>query len=126
MFPDERERLIALVDATDASGVVLISGDTHRGQLLRRDRNVPYALWEVNSSGLTRNNHHAPIDPLRIGSAYMEDNFGLIEIDWRADDPTVRLEIRDVHGDIVLEEDTTLARLRRNDAPRMAGARPHV
>jgi alkaline phosphatase D len=118
MFPDERERLIDLIASTGASGVVLVSGDTHRAQLSRRDVDVPYAIWEVNASGLTRNYGHVPLDPLRVGDIYADDNFGLIRIDWGTPEPNLSLEIRDVDGRVVMQRTVGLSQL---SAARLAG-----
>jgi alkaline phosphatase D len=118
MFPDERERLIDLIASTGASGVVLVSGDTHRAQLSRRDVDVPYVIWEVNASGLTRNYGHVPLDPLRVGDIFADDNFGLIRIDWGTPEPNLSLEIRDVDGRVVMQRTVGLSQL---SAARLAG-----
>jgi len=112
-FPAERNRLLRLLAETRASGVLFITGDTHRAQFSRLETGTPYPLWEVNSSGLTENvdpNRVAP-DVNRFGDYFVGDNFGLIRIDWHAQDPTLTLEIRDVENRPVLQHVLRLSEL---------------
>jgi alkaline phosphatase D len=111
-FPDERERLIALIRQTRANGVLFITGDTHRAQFDKRTSQVPYPLWEVNSSGLTQNYHGPVPDQNRLGPLYGEDNYGLIRIDWSQADPTVSMEIRNVENILVIQNTIRLSELR--------------
>ncbi|MCC5867291.1 MAG: alkaline phosphatase family protein [Gammaproteobacteria bacterium] len=83
-FPHEKARLVQLIADTDARGVVLISGDRHRGAVYRRDQDVPYPLYELTSSSLNasfraRQNED---DAQRLGPMFEEDNFGMVTIDW--------------------------------------------
>jgi hypothetical protein len=63
----------------------------------------------LNQTGL-------PDEPNRFRVAgdevYNEPNFGWIEIDWDAEDPAVKLEIRDLEGEVVREVQTTLNTLK--------------
>jgi len=111
-FPDEREKLIGLIDETGANGVVFITGDTHWAQFSKRTDGVPYALWEVNSAGLTENWEPVPGDKNRVGETYSRDNFGLIRVDWSQKDPELSMEIRDVDGALVMQESVHLSELR--------------
>jgi alkaline phosphatase D len=110
-FPDERDRLIALIESTGAGGVLFITGDTHWAQFSKRTQDVPYPLWEVNSSGLTENWDIVPPDVNRLGDYFFEDNYGLIEIDWSAADPEITMEIRDIDNDLVMQNTIRLSEL---------------
>lgn len=112
-FPAERNRLLRLLAETRAGGVLFITGDTHRAQFSRLEAGTLYPLWEVNSSGLTENvdpNRVAP-DVNRFGDFFVGDNFGLIRIDWHAQDPTLTLEIRNVENRPVLQHVVRLSEL---------------
>lgn len=114
-FPAEQERLIRLIEATGATGVLFITGDTHHAQFSRRTQDVPYPLWEIDSSGLTENNTGviAP-DSSRVGgvgAVYSGDNYGVIRIDWEAADPTLLLEIRDIENRVVLSQTVKLGEM---------------
>lgn len=110
-FPDERQRLIDLIVQTGANGVIFITGDTHRAQFSRWTDGVPYPLWEVNSSGLTRNYDRPVPDLHRVGDIYTEDNYGLIRIDWGTADPAISMEIRNVDNALVMEYAIRLSEL---------------
>jgi alkaline phosphatase D len=96
-LPAERERLIALIDRTQANGVVFLSGDRHLGALYRRDRNTSYPLYEITSSSLNRPFLEArEHDRLQLSEIFRQENFGLVAIDWRA--RTLTLNLRDLAG----------------------------
>ena len=51
-LPAERDRLYALLRETGANGVVMISGDRHRGGIYRHDDALGYPLLELTASSL--------------------------------------------------------------------------
>jgi alkaline phosphatase D len=53
-LPRERDRLLRLLDATNAKGVILLSGDRHSGALYKLERRGSYPLVELTSSSLRR------------------------------------------------------------------------
>lgn len=109
-FTHDHQRLIQAIRAKRAQGLFCISGDTHYAELSRLDLNVPYPLWDFTSSGLTEVWPVLPPNARRVGEAYRSQNFGLIEIDWRAQ--AVTITIRDVSGGVRLEQTLRLADLR--------------
>jgi alkaline phosphatase D len=101
-LPHERARLLELIAATRANGVIFLSGDRHVGALYRLDEGVPYPLYEITSSGL--NMFYAAAQeagPLRLGALYGRENFGTIDIDWWAGQVT--LSVRALNGEPVRE-----------------------
>lgn len=83
-FPHERRRLLDLLHESSGGAVLLLSGDQHFGEATKViHRN--FAFHEVTSSGLThhRGNIAAP-NSNRIGRPLIENNFGMLEIDWEA------------------------------------------
>lgn len=110
-FPAERERLLALIEETRASGILFITGDTHRAQFSKRSTGVPYPFWEVNSSGLTENVDWPAPDSSRLGGYYTEDNYGLLRFDWSEPDPEITMEIRAIDDDLVLQNTIRLSEL---------------
>ena len=112
-FPLERERFFQLVKATRANGVILLSGDRHSSEISRMDAGVGYPLHEVTASALNRpNSWHNEINPYRLGVKYVDENFGIITIDWEDDDPEVSLQIRDIDGEKRMLVNTTVAKLK--------------
>lgn len=110
-FPEEQQRLATLLEESAATGVIFLTGDTHRAQFSKRSDLGLYPLWEVNSSGLTENVDWPAPDSSRLGETYIEDNFGLIRIDWRESDPEITMEIRAVDNDLVLQNTIRLSDL---------------
>ena len=105
-FPLERQKLFDTIRASNANGVVLLSGDRHFGALYRETPVGGYSLYEITSSGL--NIVSSVLDaiywnmrepgPNRLGSVHVVPNFGVIDIDWR--DRTITLAVRDESGSV--------------------------
>jgi alkaline phosphatase D len=126
-IPAERERFFRLLRDTRASGVVILSGDRHHGELSLTTDAVGYPLYDLTSSGLNQSaktwrapekNRH------RVAAMPYGDNFGLITIDWTPTDPVVSLQLRDLDGEIVLKQTFPLGLLRSRqseDVKRPAG-----
>lgn len=111
-MPRERRRLIDLIDATGAEGVVFVSGDTHWAELSRLDREGKYPLFDLTSSGMTETWIGAAPNVHRIGEACTDANFGTIRVRWDAAPPEVVLEIRDGSGAVRVERAVGLDELR--------------
>jgi alkaline phosphatase D len=112
-FPRERERLFKLIADTHAQGVVIISGDRHSAEISKHDPGVGYALYDVTSSSLNQpSKWHNEINRYRIGTKYVEANFGAVLIDWEEADPTIRLQVRTEKGDVALQQRVRLSELR--------------
>jgi alkaline phosphatase D len=110
-FPHDRARLLDLIATTGAKGILFITGDTHRAQFSKLVGAAPYPLWELNSSGLTENWQWAAPDKNRLGGVYVEDNYGLIHIDWNKPDPDITLEIRNIRNELVMQNIIRLSEL---------------
>lgn len=109
-YPNDQQRLFRLIRETGARGVVMLSGDTHYGEITRQSENVPYPLYDITSSGLTEVWHLPVPNALRLDGRYFRQaNFGMIEIDWARRD--VALSLRDVRGDELLRRALPLAEL---------------
>jgi alkaline phosphatase D len=128
-FPHERARLIKLIADTGAAGVIVLSGDRHLAELsVLTDSPIGYPLFDLTSSGLNMGNKRwrAPEkNAHRVATMTSGDNFGMILIDWDAEDPQIRLQIRDVDGEVTIQQKVLLSQLRRNDRA-VARANPAV
>lgn len=104
LFPLERARLFRLIQETNASGVVFMSGDRHFAELSVMDGGVGYPMYDLTSSGLThtaRDGHKAPNNK-RVGEAFNGFNFGALTIDLDGAEPGILLEVRDVNNAVPL------------------------
>lgn len=104
-YTTERADLFAFIAAEKVSGVVLVSGDTHVGELncLSHEKyGAGYDLFELVSSPLAQDPatsflNYRPIQ--RIRQVYAGgSNAGLIDLDMTANDPTVRFSLIDTQG----------------------------
>jgi len=98
-FPHERQRMLEMIARTQARGVVFLSGDRHAAEMSclpasTDGRGPGYPLWDVTSSSLNKNRPwvNEP-NRLRRTSVFWEHNYGMVRIDWTAEDPVVSLEI---------------------------------
>ncbi|QDH35487.1 alkaline phosphatase D family protein [Porphyrobacter sp. YT40] len=97
-FPVERARLLDALSRREASGVVLLSGDRHAGGVYST-RYKDETLWELTSSSLNlsfesdndRSTAREP-DPARVSKFFSEENYGLVDIDWKAKRVTLTLK----------------------------------
>jgi alkaline phosphatase D len=97
-YARDQARLFDAIRDAKANGLICISGDTHYGEVSMLDVNTPYPIWDITSSGLTEVWPVLPPNALRIGDAWRERNFGLIEIDWSGPSPALKIEVRDEQG----------------------------
>ncbi|MEP0200855.1 MAG: alkaline phosphatase D family protein [Halioglobus sp.] len=103
-YPLERMRLLELI-ADNPAPTVLLSGNVHFSEvstLIVSERRIV----EFTSSGLTHTNktYSAVENPYRIAGPYVDESFGLIEIDWQGTDtPVVTLSAMALDGSAAFE-----------------------
>ncbi|MBU3666442.1 MAG: alkaline phosphatase family protein [Chthoniobacterales bacterium] len=116
-LPRERKRLLDLV-RDNATGVIFLSGDRHVADISmlppETDGGPFYPVYDVTTSGLNQNGHSKEPNRFRVGTEFPfgKSNFGLIKIDWKAEDPVIRLEVLDTAAEVVREAKTTLGTLK--------------
>ena len=64
--------------------MVFISGDVHYGELSIERSDSLYPIHDLTSSGITQSWSKDSGNGNRIGEAVVDNNFGMIEIDWDA------------------------------------------
>ncbi|MEM6296552.1 MAG: alkaline phosphatase D family protein [Myxococcota bacterium] len=87
LFPAERDRLLGMIGSTGAGGVIVVSGDRHRGELsCAFDPRIGYPLLELTATSLNRGNSNPEDNRYRRpGTGPVGDeNYGLATIDWTA------------------------------------------
>lgn len=97
-FPTERERLYEALSVREASGLVMLSGDRHAAGIYKTEHKGE-TLWELTSSSLNlafggdndRSTAREP-DASRVTKFFSEENYGLVDIDWKAKRLTMTLK----------------------------------
>ena len=99
-FPYERQRLIDLIDRSNVKHTVLLSGDRHRGGHYELKTKSNKIISEMTSSSLNvpYSNSEEP-GPLRIGSTYSKENYGVIQLVESQDSISVML--KNIRGEVV-------------------------
>lgn len=99
-LPYERQRLINLIDKSNIDHTVLLSGDRHRGGFYQLKTNSNKIISEMTSSSLNvpYSNPEEP-GPLRIGSTYSKENYGVIQLGESQDSVSVML--KNIKGEVL-------------------------
>ncbi|HIF00045.1 MAG TPA: hypothetical protein EYG03_15840 [Planctomycetes bacterium] len=110
-LPHERQRMLDLLAATKANGVIFISGDRHWSELSELDQGTPSRLLDLTSSSF--NQIHSRGTPTenrfrKLPTTYHKENYGVLNIAWEQPAPMVTLEIRDLNGDVQLSHKVRL------------------
>ena len=111
-LPRQQQKMIDLVRKTKAKGVMFISGDVHWGEISKRDIEGLYPLYDVTASGLTEEWPNLETNKFRVGEAYRENHFGMIEVDWDQEDPEITLAIVGLDGKQKVSHQVRLSDLR--------------
>ncbi|MDF2177795.1 alkaline phosphatase D family protein [Aliiglaciecola sp. CAU 1673] len=101
-YPADRNRLLKLIKEAQLNGVIVISGDTHWGELSKLEKGMDYPIWEITSSGLTEEWKDVSPNQHRVGNHTHNVNYGYLEIDWQQADPIIRFGLRDEKGNDVM------------------------
>lgn len=108
-FPEDRNRLFALIKKHKVNGVVIISGDTHWGEISKYQQNLDYPLIEMTSSGLTEKWKDVSPNKHRVGDFTDNVNYGDLSIDWQQIDPTISLKLKGIDGEVIMQSDFSLS-----------------
>ena len=97
-FPVERNRLLETLRNREASGLVILSGDRHAAGIYKTEHKGE-TMWELTSSSLNlafgndndRSTAREP-DAARVTKFFSEENYGLVDIDWKTKALTMTLK----------------------------------
>ncbi|MEL0269715.1 MAG: alkaline phosphatase D family protein [bacterium] len=99
-LPYERQRLIDLIDKSNIDHTVLLSGDRHRGGFYQLKTNSNKIISEMTSSSLNvPYSNPEELGPLRIGSTYSKENYGVIQLGESQDSISVML--KNIKGEVL-------------------------
>lgn len=98
-YPGSRGRLFKLIACSKGTGIVLLSGDRHFGEISSMENpSGGTRLYEMTTSGLTHSykNFRGEANSNRLGEPFVERNFGTLVIDWERH--TIEMALRDAKG----------------------------
>jgi len=99
-LPYERQKLINLIDISNIGHTVLLSGDRHRGGLYQLNTKTNKIISEMTSSSLNvPYSNPEELGPLRIGSTYSKENYGVIQLGESQDSISVML--KNIEGEVL-------------------------
>jgi alkaline phosphatase D len=110
-FPHEQKRMLDIIKKTKANGVFFITGDVHYAEISKLDTEGLYPIYDATSSGITSTWKFATPNKNRIEGPVMENNFGLLTIDWQKQDPSIKMEIWDVRDNQRIEHTISLSQI---------------
>lgn len=108
-YPHDRNKLFNIIRDQKINGVMLLSGDTHWGELSKYQEDMPYPLWEVTASGLTEEWKEVSPNKHRVGNYTHKINYGYLDINWQKQDPEIHFGLKDVNGEIINSTALTLS-----------------
>lgn len=119
-FREERRDFLRWLELNNVSGVIFLSGDRHRTELLRQERPGDYPLYELTCSPLTSGLHAveaAEADhPSRVpGTLVAARNFCTMTATGEGDSRALTLKSLDAQGKVWWEVRLDAAALRRSN-----------
>lgn len=108
-FPADRQRLLNFIRDNQINGVLMISGDTHWGEISKVTQDLDYPLWEVTSSGLTEEWKDVSPNVHRVSGYTHKVNYGFLDIDWQQQDPQLDFGLKDEKGQVVMKKTFNLS-----------------
>jgi alkaline phosphatase D len=109
-FRHEREEIFQFLSEQGIEGVILLSGDRHRSDVWRIEREGDYTLYEFESSRLT-NEHVHEIRPQSVFGYNEKQSFGLLTFHTDREDPEAMFEIVSIDGEPVYKVTVKRSRL---------------
>lgn len=108
-YPYDRNRLLRFIQSEQINGVIIVSGDTHWGELSKLEQGLDYPLWEVTSSGLNQEWKQVSPNQHRVGAFTSDVNFGWLNVNWQATDPLLTFGLKDISGQWVKKQNIALS-----------------
>lgn len=96
-FPTSRQRLLDMLVKLKPKGTFILSGDRHIAEISKMDLpGLPYPLYDLTSSGLTHTweKEWPESNKYRVGQLVIKKNYGLLNINWSKEAPTVTFEAK--------------------------------
>jgi len=100
-FKQERKELFTFLHENRIEGVILLSGDRHRADVWKIDRETGYDLYEFQNAKLTNIHTHKEMPDKALFSYNKKNMFGSLSFDTTREDPTVTYKIITIDNEVV-------------------------
>lgn len=113
-YDTTRQEFYNFLEAENISGVIIISGDRHYGELMKLERPDSYPIYELTTSPLTSfvNPAFAKVSATRQERVIVEPNFGKVHLFGSGANRKCRLELYDALGKKLWVRDILLSDLK--------------
>lgn len=99
-FPEEKNYLLEQIDLNDIEGVIFLTGDIHRGELAKLEREDNYPIYEITASPLSAGVSRYSDNSLRIeGTLVQERNFAQLEVSGPRKDRVLKVTMINADGE---------------------------
>lgn len=104
-FPEERDRLLKLIEKNKISGVVFISGDRHHTNLQKLDRKDNYPLYDFTISPITSGAGKPVEEEYRYNTIIKGtevnnmQTFGIMEVSGKRTERVLKINVMDANGE---------------------------
>ncbi len=102
-FPEERIKILNLIEKEGIEGVIFLTGDIHRTELTKLDRYRNYPLYEFTLSPLTAgpSTWDKPINNHRVDNTLVQErNYGIFEITGPRKDRKLKCSVYNSNGEL--------------------------
>ena len=99
-FMDEREEIFSFFEQNKIDGIFLLSGDRHRADIWKIERENGYDLYDFENARLT-NLHTHDVLPGALYGYNEKCTFGRLRFDTTLDDPEVIYDIITIDDEVV-------------------------
>jgi alkaline phosphatase D len=118
-FPAERERLLGAIEEREIDGVVFLSGDRHLTEMMKREREGTYPLYEITVSPLTAGTASSGggENALRVDGTLVDStrNFGMLSFTGPRRDRTLTVRVYTPTGTLLWTRSINATALRTED-----------
>ncbi len=116
-YPEERIKILDLIEKEGIEGVIFLSGDIHRSELTKVERYRNYPLYEFTLSPLTAgpSTWKNPINLHRVENTLVQErNYGLFEITGTRKDRKLKCSVFNSDGELKWEYEISANDLKAN------------
>ena len=101
-YPEERQKVLDLIEKEGIKGVIFVTGDRHHTELNKLERKGTYPLYDFTISSLTAGTNPNALNeanPLRVpGTFTAEHNFAVFEFSGALKDRTLKCSVYNPTG----------------------------